>query len=138
VTLPEFPGKTFSGTVARYAGALDSGSRTLRTEIHLPNPKGEIFAGMFGQARFSVPSSKSTIVLPSNAAIFNAAGTQVAVVDDSNRIRLVPVKFGRDFGTRIEILDGLAAGAHVVANPSDALTDGLEVSPVLQEEAPRK
>jgi multidrug efflux pump subunit AcrA (membrane-fusion protein) len=93
---------------------------------------------MFGQARFSIPPTQSTIILPSNAAIFNAAGTQVAVVDDSNHIRLLQVKFGRDFGTQIEIIEGLKAGAHVVANPSDALTDGLEVSPVLQQEAPKK
>jgi RND family efflux transporter MFP subunit len=138
VTVPEYPGRAFTGTIARYAGALDSASRTLLVEIHLPNSKGELFAGMFGQARFSIPSSQSTIVLPSNAAIFNAAGTQVAIVDESSRIRLVPVKFGRDFGTQIEIVDGLKAGAHVVANPSDALTDGLEVTPVLQEAAPKK
>ena len=138
VIVPEFPGRAFPGTVARFAGALDSASRTLLTEIHLPNPRGELFAGMFGQARFSIPAPQSTIMLPSNAAIFNAAGTQVAVVDDSNRIRLLPVKFGRDFGTQIEIIDGLKAGAHVVANPNDALSDGLEVSPVLQEAAPKR
>jgi len=138
ITVPEFPGRAFTGAVARYAGALDSASRTLLVEIHLPNPKGELFAGMFGQARFSIPPTQSTIILPSNAAIFNAAGTQVAVVDDSNHIRLLQVKFGRDFGTQIEIIEGLKAGAHVVANPSDALTDGLEVSPVLQQEAPKK
>jgi len=138
VLVPEFPGRSFTGTVARFAGALDSASRTLLTEVHLPNPKGELFAGMFGQARFSIPSSQSTILLPSNAAVFNANGTQVATVDDSNRIRLIQVKFGRDFGTQIEIIDGLSAGVRVVANPSDALTDGLEVTPVMPEAAPKK
>lgn len=130
ILLPEYPGRVFTGSVSRFAGALDSASRTLLTEVRLPNAKGELYAGMFGQARFSVPPSKSTILLPSNAAIFNAGGTQVAVVDDANRIRLLKVKFGRDFGTQIEIISGLSAGARVVANPSDALSDGLEVTPV--------
>lgn len=133
VLVPEFPGRAFRGEVARFAGALDSGSRTLLTEVRLANPKGELFPGMFGEVRFSFQPAEPAILLPSNAAIINASGTLVATVDDANRIHLVHVKLGRDFGTRVEVVDGLKAGSRVVANPSDALTDGLEVSPVLQE-----
>jgi len=117
--------------VARFAGSLDSASRTLLTEVRLPNPQGELFPGMFGEVRFTFRPAQPAILLPSNAAIINATGTLVATVDSSNRIRLVNVKFGRDFGNQIEIVDGLSPGAHVVANPSDSLTEGLEVSPVL-------
>jgi multidrug efflux pump subunit AcrA (membrane-fusion protein) len=131
VLVPEFPGRAFHGEVARFAGALDSASRTLLTEVRLVNPKGELFPGMFGQVRFRFQAAQPAILLPSNAAVINAAGTQVATIDDSNRIRLVRVKLGRDFGTRIEVLDGLAPGTRVVSNPSDALVEGLEVSPVL-------
>jgi membrane fusion protein, multidrug efflux system len=133
VLVPEFPGQAFEGVVARFAGSLDSASRTLLTEVRLPNAKGELLPGMFGEVRFTFQPAQPAILLPSNAAIINASGTLVATVDSSNRIRLLKVKFGRDFGNRIEIVDGLSPGAHVVANPSDSLTEGLEVSPVLPE-----
>jgi RND family efflux transporter MFP subunit len=130
VHVPEFPGRTFRGTVARYAGSLDSASRTLLVEVRLANTDGELFPGMFGEVHFTFKAAQPAVLLPSNAAIINAAGTQVATIDASNRIRLIPVKFGRDFGSQIEIIDGLAPGTHVVAKPSDALTEGLEVTPV--------
>jgi RND family efflux transporter MFP subunit len=136
VLVPEFPGRPFDGVVARFAGSLDSASRTLLTEIKLPNPKGELFPGMFGEVRFTFQPAQPAILLPSNAAIINATGTLVATVDAANRIRLLHVRFGRDFGNQIEIVDGLAPGVHVVANPSDSLVEGLEVSPVLPEPVP--
>jgi RND family efflux transporter MFP subunit len=129
VLVPEFPGRVFKGEVARFAGSLDSASRTLLTEVRLANPKGELFPGMFGQVRFTFQAAQPAILLPSNAAIINASGTLVATVDSSNKIRLVHVTLGRDFGSQIEIVGGLAIGAHVVAKPSDSLSEGLEVSP---------
>jgi RND family efflux transporter MFP subunit len=135
VLVPEFPGRAFQGVVARFAGSLDSASRTLLTEVKLPNPKGELFPGMFGEVRFTFQAAQPAILLPSNAAIINATGTLVATVDASNRIHLQHVTFGRDFGNQIEIVQGLEVGAHVVANPSDSLVEGLEVAPVLPETA---
>ena len=133
VLVPEFPGRVFHGEVARFAGSLDSASRTLLTEVRLANAKGELFPGMFGQVRFAFQAAQPAILLPSNAAIINASGTLVATVDPSNRIRLVHVTLGRDFGSQIEVVGGLAIGAHVVAKPSDSLTEGLEVSPLEPE-----
>ena len=130
ILVPEFPGRVFHGEVARFAGSLDSASRTLLTEVRLSNAKGELFPGMFGQVRFAFQAAQPAILLPSNAAIINASGTLVATVDPSNKIRLVHVTLGRDFGSQIEVVGGLAIGAHVVAKPSDALTEGLEVSPL--------
>jgi RND family efflux transporter MFP subunit len=130
VLVPEFPGRVFRGEVARFAGSLDSASRTLLTEVRLANAKGELFPGMFGQVRFAFQAAQPAILLPSNAAIINAAGTLVATVDASNRIRLVHVTLGRDFGSQIEIVGGLPVGAHVVSKPSDALSEGLEVTPL--------
>lgn len=137
VLVPEFPGRSFRGEVARFAGALDSGSRTLLTEVRLANPKGELFPGMFGEVRFSFPSAQPAILLPSNAAIINASGNKVAVVDASNRIHLLPVTLGRDFGNQIEVLDGLAPGTRIVAAPRDSLFEGVEVTPVDAEESPK-
>jgi RND family efflux transporter MFP subunit len=130
VLVPEFPGRAFQGEVARFAGSLDSGSRTLRTEVRLANPKGELFPGMFGQVRFTFRAVQPAILLPSNAAIVNTSGTQVATLDAADRVHLVPVKLGRDFGTRIEILDGLEPGTRVLSNPTDSLREGTEVAPV--------
>lgn len=135
IHVPEFPGRTFHGTVARYAGSLDSASRTLLTEVRLENSDGALFPGMFGEVHFAFTAAQPAILLPSNAAIISAAGTQVATVDASDHIHLVSVKLGRDFGAQVEVLDGLEPGAHVVAKPSDSLSEGLEVSPLIQEEA---
>ncbi len=137
VLVPEFPGRAFRGEIARFAGALDGASRTLLTEVRLPNPKGELFPGMFAEVRFSFPSAQPAILLPSNAAIINATGNMVAVVDAENRIHLQRVTLGRDFGNQIEVLDGLNPGARVVAAPRDSLVEGGEVSPV-DAEAPAK
>ena len=133
VLVPEFPGRVFKGVVARFAGSLDSGSRTLLTEVRLDNAKGELFPGMFGQVRFTFQAAQPAILLPSNAAIINAAGTLVATVDASNRIRLVHVTLGRDFGSQVEVIGGLPIGARVVAKPSDSLSEGLEVAPLAPE-----
>jgi RND family efflux transporter MFP subunit len=137
VLVPEFPGRIFHGEVARFAGSLDSASRTLLTEVRLANPKGELFPGMFGEVRFSFKAAQPAILLPSNAAIINTSGTLVATVDAANTIRLLHVKLGRDFGAQIEIVDGLAPGARVVAKPSDSLAEGMEVTP-LEPEAVKK
>jgi RND family efflux transporter MFP subunit len=130
ILVPEFPGRVFKGEISRFAGALDISSRTLETEIRLPNPRNELFPGMYGEARFSFPSAQPAILLPSNAAIINTAGTQVAVVGEGDKIHLQHVTLGRDFGSQVEVLDGLAPGSRVVAAPRDSLYEGLEVTPV--------
>ena len=135
ILVPEFPGRVFKGEISRFAGALDISSRTLETEIRLPNPRNELFPGMYGEARFSFPSAQPAILLPSNAAIINTAGTQVAVVGEGDKIHLQHVTLGRDFGSQVEVLDGLAPGSRVVAAPRDSLYEGLEVTPVSADAA---
>ena len=135
ILVPEFPGRVFKGEISRFAGALDISSRTLETEIRLPNPRNELFPGMYGEARFSFQSAQPAILLPSNAAIINTAGTQVAVVGEGDKIHLQHVTLGRDFGSQVEVLDGLAPGSRVVAAPRDSLYEGLEVTPVSADAA---
>ena len=127
----EFPGRTFAGKVVRVAGALDRTTRTLTTEVQIPNDHGELLAGMFGQVRFRIHPEAPALLVPSNAVVLHSDGTFVATVDDQKKVRFAKVQLGRDFGTQIEILAGLAEGSLVVANPSDALTDGLLVDPLL-------
>jgi len=130
VLIPEFPAETFRGKVVRFAGALDSASRTLLTEVQIPNQDGKLFPGMFGQVRFRLKDLEPAIMLPSDAAIIRSEGTLVATVDAGNRIHLARVRLGRDFGSEIEILGGIEPGTRVVTNPRDSLTDGLLVDPV--------
>lgn len=131
VLVNEFPSRVFPGRVARVAGALDAASRTLLTEVQIPNEQGELLAGMFGQVRFKLRSGEPPLIIPSNAIILRSEGTLVAVVDGTNTIHFRKVKLGRDFGLQVEIVDGLPEGTMVVANPSDTLTEGATVAPIL-------
>jgi len=127
VLVAEFPKKAFQGRVARFAGALDAASRTLLVEVQIPNPDAELMAGMFCQLRFRLPSATPAILIPSNDVIIRADGTLVDTITDSGMIHVQKVTLGRDFGTQMEILDGLAEGQRIVDNPSDALTEGQAV-----------
>jgi RND family efflux transporter MFP subunit len=131
VLVNEYPGRVFSGQVVRVAGALDAATRTLLTEVQIPNDKGELLAGMFGQVRFRLQSGEPPLIIPSNAIILRSDGTFVATVDEKNTVHFAKVKLGHDFGLTVEITVGLAEGTQVIANPSDSLTDGLAVEPLL-------
>ncbi len=132
VLVNEFPGRVFKGKVVRIAGALDPNSRTLETEVQIPNENGELFAGMFGQVRFRLTPTEPAILIPSGSVIILANGAQVlTVTPNPHVIRTMPIKLGRDFGTQIEVLSGLPAGTLVVSTPNDGLVDGMTVDPVL-------
>jgi RND family efflux transporter MFP subunit len=136
VTVNELPSRVFTGKVVRIAGALDAATRTLLIEVQIPNEKGELLAGMFGQVRLRLQSAEPPLIIPSNAVIVRNDGNYVAVVDAANTVHLAKVKLGRDFGITVEIGTGLSEGAHVVSNPNDTLSDGLVVDPLLP--APEK
>lgn len=128
ITVDEYPNETFTGKIARDAGAFDPTSRTLLLEIDVPNPDGHLFAGMYAHAKFSLPSPAAALLIPDNAILIDAKGPRIVVVDSSNKIRIKPVKLGRDFGTKTEILSGLDAQDRVVQNPADDLQEGMPVS----------
>jgi RND family efflux transporter MFP subunit len=136
VSFTEIPDKTFPATVVRTAGAIDPASRTLLTELHVPNADGQLMPGMFAEIRFTLPQDKRTLIIPGNAVMIRSDGAKVMIVDAQHVIHFRPVKLGRDFGETIEILSGLDAGDSLVANPSDALREGLEVK--LQSPLPAK
>ena len=127
LALPQYPGRTFIGSVARTSGAIDPVSRTLRVEVDLANPDGALLPGAFAQVSLSLNAGVGQVSLPANALLFRPAGVQVAVVDDKSQVRLVPVTLGRDFGTRVEIRTGLRGDERVIVNPGDAIADGQRV-----------
>jgi len=125
---PEGEGKKFSGQVVRTAGAIDPVSRTLLTEIHVPNPSLALVPGEFGEVTFHLESSKSVLIIPASALLFRAQGTQVALVQDNGSVRIQNIQLGRDFGNSVEVLSGLAPDDSVIENPSDSITGGTLVS----------
>lgn len=127
VTLQEFPGQKFSGTIVRTADAIDMSTRTLNTEVDVPNKDGKLLPGSFGQVHFAVANAVERIMVPVNAMLFRAEGPQVAVVGSDDKVQLRSIVIGRDFGTTLEILGGIEASDHIIINPSDSLEAGQQV-----------
>jgi RND family efflux transporter MFP subunit len=123
----EFENRTFAGTVVRTAGAIDPASRTLLTEVDVPNPKGEIMPGAYAEVGFHLQGAAQALVVPSNTLIFRSAGAQIAVVEN-DRAHLRDVKLGRDFGTSLEILSGVHDTDDLILNPPDSLSDDQPVA----------
>jgi RND family efflux transporter MFP subunit len=130
IAVRNFRGRVFPGKVTRTAGALDPASRTLRTEVDLPNPKGELLAGMYVDVSLDVAVSHQVVRVPSSAVIADARGVHVAVVDGSGKVRLVTVTTGLDNGTNIDVVTGLSGGEQVITAPPGGVTDGMQVQPV--------
>jgi RND family efflux transporter MFP subunit len=126
VRVPEMPGRDFPGTVTRIADALQPGTRTLLTEIDVPNPDHALTPGVYCYVELKIPRKTPSLVVPSEAIIFNRNGLSVAVVEDGvAHIRHVTVV--RDFGTTVEVSDGVKDGDQVILNPPVDLTDGQKV-----------
>ena len=123
----EHPGKKYPATLVRTAQALDPAERTLRVEIQVDNHDGELFPGSYAEVHFSLPGNATTYRIPANSILFRTQGLQIATVDASNRARLKTIVQGRDFGTSIEVLTGVAASDRVIVNPPDSLTEGGQV-----------
>jgi RND family efflux transporter MFP subunit len=128
VRIPENPDRTFPGKVTRFAHALAPGTRTLLTEIDVPNPDGALSPGLYVTVELHIPRKTPAILVPADALIFNSEGLQVAVVDNGT-VRLQKVTVARDLGTEIEVRDGVKPGDEVILKPAVALADGSRVQP---------
>jgi len=127
VTLQEFPGQKFVGAVARTADAIDPATRTLNTEVDVPNKDGKLLPGSFGEVHFATGTSVPRITIPVNAMLFRAEGPRVAVVGKDSKVHLRPISIGRDFGATLEILGGLDVSDQIIINPADSLEEGQQV-----------
>ena len=123
----ELPGRSFSGKVVRTAGALDGATRTLRTEIQVPNEAGELLPGLYAEVKFALQREKPPVSVPARALILQTAGPQIAVVDAQKRVALQSVTVVRDIGKTIDLGSGLEIGATYITNPTDTLRDGMTV-----------
>jgi RND family efflux transporter MFP subunit len=134
ITVSELPGKTFAGKVSRLSGALDTNTRTLLTEVEVPNAQGALLPGMYAQVHFSITRTQPAVLVPGDAIVTRASGSLVAVVDSDNTVHFRPVHLGRDFGTNVEILKGLEPGEKVVVNPTDDVREGAKVKTTMDVE----
>jgi RND family efflux transporter MFP subunit len=134
LTLPQFPGRGFVGTLVRSADAIDPASRTLLVEIDVKNSAGQILPGAYAEAHFKLASAAQTYLLPVPALIFRSEGLQVATVDDGQHAALKNIQLGRDLGAQVEVLSGISDKDLVILNPPDSLVDGQLVHPVASAE----
>ncbi|MBZ5675989.1 MAG: efflux RND transporter periplasmic adaptor subunit [Acidobacteriia bacterium] len=130
LTLSNFPGRRFLGKVARTANALDPSSRTMLVEVAVSNPDGVLFPGMYAEVDLSTARSNPPLLIPALALIVRSDGAQVAVVQADGVVHLQKVEVGRDYGDRVEIVQGVAEGATILAAPGDAAKEGARIVPV--------
>jgi len=128
VTLQEFPGERFSASVARTAEAIDTSTRTLLTEVDVPNKDGRLLPGSFGEVHFAVGVNMNKVTVPVNAMLFRAEGPRLAVVGADNKVQLRPINIGKDYGTTLEVLGGVSTTDQIIINPADSLEDGQQVN----------
>lgn len=129
IVLAEFPGQKFPGKVVRTAEAINGTTRTLLTEIDLPNPGNTLLTGSYTEVHLRIPSQTSTFLIPVNTLIFRSERLQVGVVRNG-KVELADLTPGHDFGSEIEVVTGLKADDQVVMNPPDSLVSGQQVNVV--------
>ena len=127
IEVPALVGQHFTGSVVRTADAIDPATRTLNTEIDVPNPKGLLLPGSYAQVHLALKEQVQRLTVPSNALLFRAEGPRAAVVGAGSKVQLRPVAIGRDFGNTVEIISGLESSDAVVVSPSDSLENGQVV-----------
>jgi membrane fusion protein (multidrug efflux system) len=127
VVFPDLGGKTFPAKVATTSESIAANSRTLLVELHLDNPNNQIQPGSYAQARLTSGALGQIVTLPNNTLLFRAQGLQVGVVRPDGKVELRDIKVGRDFGTTIEIVQGVNPADKVILNPADSLLTGDSV-----------
>ena len=131
LTFPEYPGKTFEGTLVRTADAIDPVSRTLLVEVDVDNRSGTLMPGSLAQVHFKTPSAGPAYIVPASALIFRRDGIQLSIVTSSGAgtvAHLIPVTIGEDDGATVQIVSGLNPSDKVIQDPPDSLIDNEKVT----------
>jgi len=124
LTVPDQPGRSFDAKVIGTSGSINPQTGTLEVQLVADNPGAVLKPGGYAQVRFSVPGQAGTVTIPSSSLVFRAAGTQVAMVDAGDHVRMQPVRLGRDLGGTVEVVTGLDRDARIVDNPPDSIAQG--------------
>jgi len=131
LTVPEYPGQRFEGTLVRNADAIDQSTRTLLVEIDVNNPTGRLLSGAYAEVHFHLPTASGSFILPVNALLFRSEGLRVATVNKGHA-ELKPITIGHDFGSEVEVVAGLDGTESIVVNPPDSLVSGEAVRVIQQ------
>ncbi len=135
--ISDLAGHDFVGTVTRTANSLDPATRTLLTEVQVPNSNGLLLPGMYAQVDLTTPRKNPPLLIPGDTLVVRSNGPQVGVVGADHVVHFQRLQLGRDFGDKIEVLSGLDAGQQVVVNPGDTVQEGAKVNPQLLREKKR-
>ena len=133
VTLSSYGTKPFTGTIARTADALDSSTRTLRTEIDVDNAGQALVPGVYANVKLALSTPTRNFIVPANTLLFRSEGLRIALVDAQKHVHLQPITLGRDFGNTIEVTEGLDSGMRIILNPADSLYEGERVDIATQD-----
>jgi RND family efflux transporter MFP subunit len=138
LTLAEFPNRRFTGKLTRTSNSIDPGTRTLLVEVDVDNPTGELFPGAYAQVHLKLPNGRPVFILPVSSLIFQTAGLQIATVDPNNKAVIKAVTLGRDYGSEVEVVTGIAGDDKVITNPPDSIVDGelLRIAAPKQQKQP--
>jgi RND family efflux transporter MFP subunit len=125
LTLPEFPGRTFQAHVTNTADVVDPASRSLLTELQIPNASGELLPGAYAQITLKFAGTSPYLSVPENTLIFRREGAAVGVVDANGKVEIRPITINEDLGTKLEVSRGLSTTDQVILDPSDSLANGM-------------
>jgi RND family efflux transporter MFP subunit len=134
LTLDEFPGRRFLGHVTNTARAIDPTSRTLLTELQVPNETGELFPGAYALITLRVNDNTGILTIPSNALLFRSEGTTVGVVDADGQVEIHKITISLNLGDKLQVSQGLSETDQVIVNPSDSLVNGMTVKILNQKQ----
>ncbi|HXM26590.1 MAG TPA: efflux RND transporter periplasmic adaptor subunit [Chthoniobacterales bacterium] len=127
LSLDEFPGRLFPATVVTTSNAVNPTNRTQLVELQVPNPSNELWPGAYTEVHFHLKSIGNTLLIPANTLLFRREGPAVGLVKADGKVEIRKVQISQDLGTQLEIVKGLSATDHIIVNPSDSLSTGMEV-----------
>jgi HlyD family secretion protein len=129
VTFDALPGKVFAYPVARIARSEDLQTKTMRAEIDVPNPDGQIAQGMYGLVTITLAKVANALSISWACLSGKEAGGKASVyVVRDGKLYLASIRTGMDNGVDVEVLEGLKPDDQVVINPSGDLAEGLAVT----------
>jgi multidrug efflux pump subunit AcrA (membrane-fusion protein) len=127
LTADAYPGRLFRGTLVRNSNAIDPAARTLLVEVDVANPDGQLLPGAYASVHLKLPGRAHSVTVPANTLLFRTEGLRVGVVRNG-QAQLTPIQIGRDYGSRVEVLSGLAPIDEVILDPLDSLISGTPVT----------
>lgn len=127
LTVPEYPGETFTGTVESSSSAISAATGTTLVQVAVDNQAGKLLPGAYAGVTFDLPTNAALFSVPASALIFDDQGLRVAVLDAQNKVRFKPVTIARDMGKTVQLGSGIAQGDRLIESPPDGLADGDSV-----------